>query len=400
MGSDKHNESKKNLKWKIDYLAAQVGEDVRIGSAKEAAIAKLQYQKTWNVENTMDENELKHELEEARRQQFERKMFQVRRELRSSLKKSKALDIKKQIKRIHDARASLESIQKEGELEQIEPDATKESDKSKKKILTTEAVERLEREMEIAKAIDLDSLTEKTLRNKIMKHPTLKKIELITSIVNQTPSEESKTELDSRSAQLQSNVEARFLSQKVTKEEIAKILKEIETIAVGMQQQKAQNKKRKAEDQHDESQPKKIRASGESMFVESMLGSDSKDVQQKKTKSQAQNSSKTSADWEDPDFDKFYGTEKKNRAGQRQRRKKWEAMYGVKANHLGEEESRREQRKAVEIIKKKPKADMKEQFETMHPSWQAKRQQQEQIAMAMAMSGATANKKIVFDDDE
>ncbi|KAF7727229.1 hypothetical protein EC973_007841 [Apophysomyces ossiformis] len=399
MSPDKHGDSKKNLKWKIDYLAAQVGEDVRIGSAKEAAIAKLQYMKSTNDQVVTNEEELKQELNEVRLQKLERKLFQLHRELRASLKKSRTLEIRKQIKRVQHARSVLESV-KEEETNEHEPLETTTGTKQRK--LSAEDIQRLEQEIEIAKA-NLHTLAIKTLRNKIMKHPKLKKADPVMSAVNSVCSKESKAESNDHDIQLKSNVEARLLAQKVTKEEIEKMLKEIETIALGTHTKKPEDGKRKMDDE-DVEQKKRQRVSGESTFLDSIASAGVEEKQNEKKKRESQKLKKADLNWQDPDFDKFYGNEKKNRAGQRQRRKKWEALYGNKAKHLEEEKSKREQQKIMELVKKKSKpaakakSAEKEQPAFMHPSWQAKRQQQEMIAKAM--SGQTTNKKIVFDDDD
>jgi hypothetical protein len=71
----------------------------------------------------------------------------------------------------------------------------------------------------------------------------------------------------------------------------------------------------------------------------------------------------------------------KNRKGQRQRRKEWEEKYGDKAMHKVKEK----EIKKAEVVKHK-------QVESnLHPSWQAKKQQQASIK-------PFEGKKIVFDE--
>ena len=89
---------------------------------------------------------------------------------------------------------------------------------------------------------------------------------------------------------------------------------------------------------------------------------------------------------------------KKNRPGQRERRKKWTEMYGRKAKHLSEESAPRGAEGASKTGKtfgKKPYKTSKPTIELMHPSWEAKRQLANKLSTT-AFQGT----KIKFDDDE
>jgi hypothetical protein len=147
-------------------------------------------------------------------------------------------------------------------------------------------------------------LAEKALKTKLQKNAALKNEQLVKDAIESIQFEKS-----SISAQ---NVEARILSQKVVMDEFIKIISECSAIVKGNQekvnkmrddQRKKRadkvEKKRKAEDEAAHPQKKKHVAKGiSSEFIESLGG-----------------------EWEDPDFEKIYHGEKKNRQGQRQRRK-------------------------------------------------------------------------------
>ena len=88
---------------------------------------------------------------------------------------------------------------------------------------------------------------------------------------------------------------------------------------------------------------------------------------------------------------------KKNRAGQRERRKQWESMYGNNANHVIKETKERDKKK-----REKKKLDTKvAQQDQLHPSWAAKLNAKKSMsqAVSIAIKGSNAaTKKIVFDD--
>ena len=100
-------------------------------------------------------------------------------------------------------------------------------------------------------------------------------------------------------------------------------------------------------------------------------------------------------------------TVKKNRAGQRARRKQWEEKYGEKAKHLAGEQRKKkgEKRKpqkaeegpsAQEIMKRlKAEEKVKRTERSEHPSWLAKKQQASKSAQIDVFTGT----KTTFDDD-
>lgn len=85
---------------------------------------------------------------------------------------------------------------------------------------------------------------------------------------------------------------------------------------------------------------------------------------------------------------------KKNRPGQRERRKQWEETYGREANHLignGTLEGMEDNSKADKIYTKKASKSI----EPIHPSWEAKRQLRDKLA-----SSSFQGTKIKFNDPD
>jgi rubrerythrin len=103
--------------------------------------------------------------------------------------------------------------------------------------------------------------------------------------------------------------------------------------------------------------------------------------------------------------------------------RKWEKLYGEEAKHVkasAEAEKAREERKLArqlkksasggnktELGKKRPNASNESKSvkskpvdEHLHPSWEAKKVQQDLMAKALSGSGGLGNKKIVFDDSD
>ncbi|KAI8876104.1 hypothetical protein K501DRAFT_289062 [Backusella circina FSU 941] len=374
--SQKKPGAKENLTWKINYLAAQVGETTHMKTAVMAA-SRAKYQKIHGSDD-FDQSTLKQELTEARKKKLETKLFHARKELKTALKKAKTAETQKQIKKIKNARESLEKKEEA------------------KKPVTDEDIKKMESELDILKNINLETLAEKSLKSKLQKNATLKNEELIKDVVENIKLEK----LTLSCEQSTQNIEARILSQKVVMDEFTKIISECSTIVKGNQekvnkmredQRKKRvdkiEKKRKAEEEAANPQKKKSHvAKGiSSEFIESLGGND----------------------WEDPEFEKIYHGEKKNRQGQRQRRKQWEEKYGRDANHIKKEYEKREEKRAANPdYRPKKKSEPKKQTgpaaavtasEPVHPSWQAKRIQEEIMSKALSGKG-TSNNKIVFED--
>ena len=90
----------------------------------------------------------------------------------------------------------------------------------------------------------------------------------------------------------------------------------------------------------------------------------------------------------------------------------YEEKYGEEANHIKEAKETKAAKKSTgkrpvgaSTLSKgksthgKPKHDQqpKQNMEEFHPSWQAKRQQQEMMAKALSGAAKPVNNKIVFD---
>ncbi|ORZ24352.1 hypothetical protein BCR42DRAFT_402755 [Absidia repens] len=414
-----------------------------------AAQSKRQQDEAYDGSNsTGDQNKYISELNQAKKRKLESKLFHTRKEIKAGLKKSKVMETQKQIKKLREAQEYVASVTS-GATDLADTTKTEQEEKVVKKgrAYTAQDVERFEKELEIIKMIDMKPLTEKVLNNFIRKNSTLKKDDTITSLLSSSTATSSTTTVDTNeeatssndNKALISNIEARLLGNKALTEPLKKSIGEIEMLLLGPEERKlAMENKRKAvatEQQTSTKRPKSHDTpsssfSSTSLFMESLGNDDDDDQQQhsdKKEKSKKEKKNLASTDWEDPEFDKYYNgkgaSEKTNRPGQSQRRRKWEAIHGDKAKHLVEgklssrdqRDAKKQKKDAYRGIGKKDNSkqslnnnnmhggsDMKnkkkeeENLEEFHPSWQAKRQQQEM--MAKALSGKAAGNKIVFDD--
>lgn len=95
-----------------------------------------------------------------------------------------------------------------------------------------------------------------------------------------------------------------------------------------------------------------------------------------------------------PGRDSSSGEERKNRPGQRERRKQWEQVFGHQARHIADKPKDRAYRQKQAGSKRPQKADA-EALETVHPSWEAKRQQRAKLA-----SSTFQGVKTTFDNDD
>ncbi|CEP18287.1 hypothetical protein [Parasitella parasitica] len=394
--SDKKIPTKENLTWKINYLAAQVGENTHMKTAMIAA-SKSKYQQTHNRKaGELDKESLKHELYNARKLKLESKLYQSRKDLKNALKKAKQEETQKQIKKIKSAQKLLEKT---------EDKKDKEPEKSSAKKITAEDVDLYQKELEVLQSADLNDLVERILKSKLQKNPVLKSEELIIELVRVSiPAKK----ISNKTLQ---NIESRLTSNKAVMAEISIILSSFQSIIKGnnekiekqkiIEQKKkeaAEKKKRKTEEEQSP-HAKKARITpkaGASEFFET-LGDVADDENA------------------DANFKKIYEGEKKpNRAGQRQRRKQWEEMYGREAKHIAAEYEKREEKRlanpdyrpkkkptprskpfAADSTSSKPSAPS----EPVHPSWEAKRMQEEIMSKALNGKGGS-NKKIVFDDSD
>ncbi|KAG1407115.1 hypothetical protein G6F60_002438 [Rhizopus arrhizus] len=372
--------SKENLTWKINYLAAQVGEKTHMKTAIFAASrAKHQQIHNSNIQYT-DKEALKVKLQNARKQKLEHKLHQSRREIKSALKKAKSIETQKQIKKIKSAKVSIEN--------KDDDDKEKEEKKVKKQDL-----EKLEKELDMLKHVDLEYLTEKKIKSNLKKNGSLKNEEPVKELIENI--EIKSPYADDVDKVLLSNIEARLLSHKAVINETQSIIESFISILKGdtekieKKKTEIQEKKRKAEEAKKKEEEKKkkqktTKGTDSSKFMESLAADDEKN---------------------DENFKNIYeGVKKPNRVGQRQRRKQWEELYGKEANHVVAAYQKREEKRLANPDYKpkkvhKPTPSNTAPAEPMHPSWEAKRQQQEM--MSKALSGkVTSNNKIVFNDDD
>lgn len=89
--------------------------------------------------------------------------------------------------------------------------------------------------------------------------------------------------------------------------------------------------------------------------------------------------------------------------------RQWEEKYGREANHIAAEFQKREEKRLANPEyrpKKKPTARpaapafSNAPAEPVHPSWEAKRLQEEIMSKALSGKGGPSNNKIVFDDSD
>ncbi|KAI8077186.1 hypothetical protein BDF21DRAFT_439225 [Thamnidium elegans] len=331
------------------------------------AASRAKYQNI-HSESFMDQDTLKRELYNVRKLKLETKLHQARKEMKKEKKEEEDKD-------------------------------EEEKEKKPVKKVTAQDIEQYENELEILKNIDLEQLVEKTIKSKLLKHNTLKHEELVKDLI------ESSMKPTEKSDQVTQNIESRLISQKPVVTEVTNMMTSFQSIIKGnnekIEKKKAEEakkkkmeeaKKRKAEeaekDKLNNKKPKMVAKSkpGTSEFIET-LGDDEN---------------------EDENFQKIYEGEKKpNRVGQKQRRKQWEEKYGREANHIAAEFKKREEKRLANPDyrpKKKPAPKHVQTSsapaEPVHPSWEAKRLQEEIMSKALSGRGGPSNNKIVFDDSD
>ncbi|KAI8967453.1 hypothetical protein BDF20DRAFT_928362 [Mycotypha africana] len=275
-------------------------------------------------------------------------------------------------------------------------------DKKPKKEVSEEDLKLYEKELEILKNIELDSLVDRTLKKKLQKHPELKDDELIKDTIISSLNTQKTDDLTVQ------NIESRLLANKSINAEVAENINGFYTIIKGniekieQRKQEAQKrkeaeeaKKRKLEENGQNPKMKRSKTDASSEFTDS-LGIPKGPYKYDETK--------------DEFFQKIYeGKKKPNRPGQRQRRKQWEELYGKDAKHIQSEYEKREEKRRAKPDYKPPKkkqapaahrtkAAPAASAEPVHPSWEAKRMQEEIMSKALSGEGPK-NNKIVFSDD-
>ncbi|KAF9908887.1 hypothetical protein EC991_009293 [Linnemannia zychae] len=411
MKVEQHKGKKKdNLGWEIIKLQAQVGESTsrKVKKIVEAE-RKKEHGSSTGAEGTTEEGEEGQEQESAvlseaaqkllklKEQKISQKIYHAKKEIRKAFVKAKTFETQRLVKRIREARKAVEEKENKGE-------AKEEQDKpayKKKQDLTQEDLTKFEHEMELVKAMDMDSLSEHAFVNKLAKHPFLGAHALMAPYSTASTPKKEIAEVGSPDAAIVQIIEARLTNTKTVKEHMSKLWDELENTIKGKKANE-DNKKRKAGENQDEPKNKKRKtqkdtkkeesedegsededeemvdydisdsereddgydsdglplpkggksagssSSMASMFIGSLNeGSSKKDKKDKKGK-------KDKNDWVDDKFDEIYGKIKKNRPGQQARRAKAERKYGKEANHVkkAEEEARiRAEKKAARKAK-------------------------------------------------
>ncbi|KAG2174108.1 hypothetical protein INT43_004128 [Umbelopsis isabellina] len=448
---------KENLNWKINYLAAQLGDKSRIPRANLAAKALAKEKESIKDE----EDSIRQQLLGLKAEKINKKLYHTFKEIKKLLKKSKALEVQKISKKTKEVRK------------------LQESDQDNKKHQDT--LEKLDQEASALRTLDLDQIATSATRNKINKLGSVKHSE-ISSLLSFTTDESGKSKDNSlaqpEKSKILRDLETRLLNFKPIREEFAKVVKDVDaTLQAGSGSQAAietnvkeveelnqggddndhdtadeaddediemkeeedstgdqvdTSKRKRGSAAGDASQPKKktkpkkesVKAkAAESTFVGTLYsgsGDDDEEEQEEKVSKKKQKKSK-SDDWVDDKFDEIYGAPKKNRPGQRARREKWEKLYGEEAKHVKSEleaQKAREERKLARQLKKSASGGNKAPLgkkrtnasepgkktesvpEQLHPSWEAKKQQQDLMAKALSGAGGLGNKKIVFEDSD
>lgn len=210
--------------------------------------------------------------------------------------------------------------------------------------------------------MDLDSISANATRNKVNKLGSVKHSGIASKLAfsADTPYVNSK-DVPEDKAKSQRDLEARFLNFKPIKEEISRLVTDIDTIlqagsqtsvdvvegaedddvemeedqadvyqddddepeekdaTVPKRKQKAAPTSEKATKAKKATKSKRQSVEAESTFV-STLYSDSSDDSDVEEKTANKKQKKNPDDWTDDNFEKYYGAPKKNRAGQRARR--------------------------------------------------------------------------------
>lgn len=273
--------------------------------------------------------------------------------------------------------------------------------------MTAEEIEQYENELKVLNKLDLDALIEKTIKNKLLKNPTLKNEELIKDLI------ESCIKPIDKPDQITQNIESRLISQKPVITGITNNISSFQSIILGnndkIQKRKANELKKKA--MEEKKKRKAEEAEKDKLNKKPKVTATTKTTKQKAGTSEFMETLGDMDDEnDDENFAKIYEGEKKpNRVGQKQRRKQWEEKYGREANHIAAEFKKREEKRLANPDykpKKKPtprpaaSAVSNAPSEPVHPSWEAKRIQEEIMSKALSGKGGPSNNKIVFDDSD
>ncbi|RUS17012.1 hypothetical protein BC938DRAFT_476381, partial [Jimgerdemannia flammicorona] len=218
---------KENLKWKISYLAAQIGQEPALTRAIYAARA----QKTEDDANDDDEAKLS-SLNALKAEKVERKLFHEVKEVRKIFKKAKGFETQRLVKRIKNARWVTQA--KKGNEEDDAADGQVSAKRIPKKS-SPEDVKRFEHELEVIKELNLDHLAEYSVRAKIAKNGALKSHPAVQSYLERTAKDIETTAGGNggEEAQVMRTIEARLLNSKVVREEFARVVQELEAIVLG-----------------------------------------------------------------------------------------------------------------------------------------------------------------------
>ncbi|KAJ3035845.1 hypothetical protein HK097_004091 [Rhizophlyctis rosea] len=339
-----------------------------------------------------------------------KKLHHVRKELKKCVKKGKAFETQKLVKKVRFARTKAE--QSDGVPADVKLNREKE-------------LQKLQSDLDLIKQSNLDAVTHHALLSHIstLSPDTLPHTSQILNLLNQADQTSHKS-LNGSARPPLSKTDLRVQTSKAVQDGLAESVAELHRVILGHKKPKPKktqpaassstSAKRKnpppqtPSDQYSDTEPTQKNAS--STFITSLSG----DISDISISDYDGSDIEGSVDYDISDDQSGGGRDggkngkkgkkEKNRMGQRARREKWEKMYGNRAKHVQESErqslierfnptpssSSSSSRKTQHSSKKQKTSDS---TESLHPSWQAKKAQK---ASAVPFAG----KKMVFGEGD
>ncbi|KAI9474999.1 hypothetical protein LPJ55_004106 [Coemansia sp. RSA 990] len=397
--------TKKNLNWEISVLEAQVGAGKSFWKAK-AKVAKEQREKARKAKHTArvtdqetatfaepsvaSKEEAEARLAELRKEKANRKLYVVR-------KQSKALASK------------LVRFEKKRLLRKIKQHQSKPNEANAADSTEQAAVDECEQDIEATVALPIEDLTT-CLMSRIKKRITADGLDIPPLSLELQEFNASKCV----QRVLGAHQAIEFIKENATD------LNEILTGAKRVAKKQELPEKAKAPkssmpdisteyDDYESTSDLEADLAGRksepaSVFVSRLDGNVSDESVNNSSRKPKKDKRKRHGASEEDDFmDIYQGKEaKKNRPGQRQRRKQYEQLYGDEANHIkiwkkekkpSHSSNQHKQNIAEPAKETKPTgAAANNKSQAMHPSWEAKRRERELLEQAKSIKG----QKIVF----
>ncbi|KAJ2456169.1 E3 SUMO-protein ligase pli1 [Coemansia sp. RSA 2336] len=393
--------TKKNLNWEISVLEAQVGAGKSFWKAK-AKVAKEQREKARKAKHTAgvtgqeaaisaepsvaSKEEAEARLAELRREKANRKLYVVRKHSKALVTKLVRFEKKRLLRKIKQHQSNLSEANAADNTEQA-------------------AIDECEKNIEATVALPIEDLTT-CLMSRIKKRIA-----------------EDGLDIPPLSSELQEFNASKCVQRVLGAHQAIEFIKETATDlheiltgtkrAAKKQELPQETKAAKsstpevsaAYDGYESTSDLEADRAGRksepaSVFVSRLDGNDSDEsVSNSRRKSKKDKRKRHDASEEDDLFMEIYqGKEvKKNRPGQRQRRKQYEQLYGDEANHIKiwkkekkpSHSSRQHKQTIAEPAKetKPSNATASNKPQAMHPSWEAKRRERELLEQAKSIKG-------------